>query len=139
MAKYYIEFEADTFGITNKSLRMLRNTLCKTYNEQTAIVYVATGGITGGFLIVVPNQSRAYWTGDGFRHDNGGEGGRGYRAACKLIESFGLDIQDDVGNYIALLSTAIEEEALRTVLKDIVLAIESDLTFIEVSQLIPHY
>lgn len=76
----------ESAGITSKSLRELRNALAKTIDSQTMILAVKTGEITCGFLVIDKTENTAYWSGDGFRTDGGGEGGRGFKSAEEMIE-----------------------------------------------------
>jgi len=88
-----IKYNPENSGITGKSLRELRNALCATINSAAIVVEVITHGILCGFLVIDRTNDVAYWSGDGFRTDSGGEGGRGYKAAVKMIESFGHNLQ----------------------------------------------
>lgn len=83
-------FDPDTFGITGKSLKMLRNALVDNLHDEILVVEVPTGSITCGFLILNKTRLTATWSGDGFRTDGGGEGGRGYKAAVRILEFFGI-------------------------------------------------
>lgn len=92
-------------GITSKSLLNLRTALVGAYHKPAVVALVETSDMTCGFLVVVKetlirsinflssgidySTLRATWTGDGFRLDEGGEGGRGMRAARNLLDLFG--------------------------------------------------
>jgi len=89
-----ILFDTSTFGITGKSLKQLKNFLCQNYKNDIAVVQIPTGDITCGFLIIDKFHAIGFWTGDGFRTDRGGEGGRGYQKAEQLIALFGLEIYE---------------------------------------------
>ena len=84
-----ITFNPNTFGITQKSLKMLRNTLAEKIGHRIAVVEVPTNDICCGYFIFDWNLQNATWTGDGFRLDGGGEGGAGYRSAKILFGFFG--------------------------------------------------
>jgi hypothetical protein len=92
-----IVYDLSSFGITGKSLRVLRNAIVDNIKDEIAVVQIQTDDILCGFLLLNKTKRTAVWSGDGFRTDNGGEGGRGYKAAIKMLDSFGL-------NYDYLLS-----------------------------------
>lgn len=85
-----ISYNIDSFGITEKSLRNLRNELARRIDNAIDIIQVNTGDITCGYLIVDYTKGDAYFTGDGFRTDYGGEGGAGMATADKLLQLYGL-------------------------------------------------
>ena len=84
----HIVFNPNTFGITQKSLKMLRNVLAEKINHRIAIVEIPTDDICCGYFIFDWELQNATWTGDGFRVDGGGEGGAGYRSANILFGLF---------------------------------------------------
>lgn len=86
----HIVFNVDSFGITQKSLRMLRDALAEKVNHRIAVVEVATNDICCGYFIFDWELQNATWTGDGFRFDGGGEGGAGYKSAKVLFQFFGV-------------------------------------------------
>jgi len=86
----HIVFNPNTFGITQKSLKMLRNVLAEKVNRRIAVVEVATNDICCGYFIFDWELQNATWTGDGFRFDGGGEGGAGYKSAKVLFQFFGV-------------------------------------------------
>ena len=86
-------FYEDSLGITQRSLKVLRDTLARSIDHRLAVVEAQTSDITCGYLILDADTGVATFTGDGFRHDGGGEGGAGYTSALKLIDLFGLKIQ----------------------------------------------
>jgi hypothetical protein len=90
-----VTFKPETFGITQKSLMALRNFLLSVSDRRIKIVMVPTGDITCGFLLIDKEWECAYWSGDGFRTDGGGEGGRGYKAAERLINALGMSFDHD--------------------------------------------
>jgi len=87
---YELIYDENTFGITERSLKMLRNTLAKRINHRIAVVEVPTDEICCGFLILDKDAQEAVFTGDGFRTDNGGEGGAGYKSAKALLNVLGI-------------------------------------------------
>lgn len=136
-----IIYNPETAGITGKSLRALRNALCETIYSKSCVVKVQTQGILCGFLVIDKTKGKAYWSGDGFRTDGGGEGGRGYSAAEDLIERFGhflCHLPDYIEENIALSSV---HELFISELKGIASAVihNSDIEFRIVAEKIPHY
>lgn len=94
MKIYNVNFDESSFGITRKSLLRLRNAIAENIREKLFMVEVATSKITCGFFVFVHYNTgvvSAIWTGDGFRTDGGGEGGRGYASAMKILSLFGID------------------------------------------------
>ena len=85
-----IIFDESTFGITERSLKMLRDTLAERIDHRLAVIEVPTDQICCGFLILDKDAQEAIFTGDGFRTDNGGEGGAGYKSAKALLDVFGM-------------------------------------------------
>ena len=83
-------YDEATFGITCKSLKMLRDALAESHSHSITIAEIPTSDITCGFLIVDRDAQRAIWSGDGFRTDGGGEGGEGYRSAMAILKLFGF-------------------------------------------------
>ena len=86
--------DEETFGITVKSLKMLRNELAQRINNNIRVYQINTSNICCGFLIMDFTDMEAVWSGDGFRTDNGGEGGAGYRSAQALLKIFGIIPQE---------------------------------------------
>ncbi|MBN2569825.1 MAG: hypothetical protein JXB42_10395 [Deltaproteobacteria bacterium] len=89
-----IKFDIKSFGITYRSLKVLRDTLATSIGDEIAIAQVPTDDICCGFLIVNKTTGEATFTGDGFRTDGGGEGGAGYKSAQALLRLFGLSFFD---------------------------------------------
>lgn len=83
-----VVFEENTFGITQRSLQMLRDTLARSIDQHIAVLEVSTNDLCCGYLILNWDTGTATFTGDGFRTDGGGEGGAGYRSAHALMALF---------------------------------------------------
>lgn len=83
-----VVFEEDAFGITQRSLQMLRDTLARSIDQHIAVFEVSTNDLCCGYLILNRDTGTATFTGDGFRTDGGGEGGAGYRSARALLDLF---------------------------------------------------
>ena len=82
--------DQETFGITGKSLKMLRDSIMKNFDDEILVIEVPTEQILCGFLVLNKTTGTAYWSGDGFRVDKCGEGGRGYQTAKKMLDLFGI-------------------------------------------------
>ena len=85
-------FDENSFGITQRSLKILRDSLAQRMNHHIAVVEVPTNDLCCGFLILDRDLNEAIFTGDGFRTDGGGEGGAGYRSAEALFSLFRIKI-----------------------------------------------
>jgi hypothetical protein len=83
-------YDQATFGVTGKSLKKLCNAITDNIKDKVLVVEIPTDDILCGFLLLNQTNGSATWSGDGFRTDGGGEGGRGYRAAHKLLDTFGV-------------------------------------------------
>lgn len=83
-------FEEHAMGITQSSLRVLRDALANSYNHEIAVIQVSTAPFLCGFLVLDKDAASATFTGDGFRTDHGGEGGAGYQSALLLFDLFGI-------------------------------------------------
>ena len=133
----------DSLGITQRSLKVLRDTLSRSIDHRLAVVEVQTSDITCGFLVLDADAQLGVFTGDGFRHDGGGEGGAGYRSALKLIDLFGLKIQlwEDFDSSILYSPTLIPEQKRKMLLvlarKAVAKLSESD--FVRPSERMPCY
>lgn len=86
----HVIFDVNTFGITQRSLKMLRNSIAARYTHRIAVIEVPTSNSCCGFLVLDRDERESIWTGDGFRIDGGGEGGAGYRTAQALFNMFRL-------------------------------------------------
>ena len=80
-----VYFDINSFGITQRSLKILRDTLAERSKNHIAVVEVPTNDLCCGFFIFDKDLREAVWTGDGFRTDRCGEGGSGYRSAEALF------------------------------------------------------
>lgn len=89
--------DEETFGITVKSLKMLRNELARRIEHSIRVYQIRTSELCCGFLILDFTNLEAVWSGDGFRTDNGGEGGAGYRSAVALLKIYGIIPQEYAG------------------------------------------
>ena len=87
----HVIFDINSFGITQRSLKILRDALTDNINHRIAVVEVPTNDLCCGFFIFDWEWQRATWTGDGFRLDRCGEGGAGYRSAEALFNLFGIE------------------------------------------------
>jgi len=85
-----VVFEERAFGITQRSLQMLRDTLARSIDHHVAMFEVSTNDLCCGFLVLNRDTGTVTFTGDGFRTDGGGEGGAGYRSARALLDLFGV-------------------------------------------------
>ena len=85
-----IVFDEATFGVTQPSLKMLRDTLVRKAHHRIALIEVPTNDACCAYLILDKALNDATFTGDGFRMDRAGEGGAGYRSAKALFDLFGL-------------------------------------------------
>ena len=85
-------YDRKTFGITQLSLKMLRDTLAERINREISVLEIPTNDICSGFLILDHDEKAAIFTGDGFRTDNCDEGGAGCRAALALFGIYGIDV-----------------------------------------------
>lgn len=88
----HITFDEQSFGITQRSLKVLRDTLSRSIDHHIAVFEIPTNDLCCGYLILNRDTSTATFTGDGFRTDGGGEGGAGYRSAQAIISLFGLKV-----------------------------------------------
>lgn len=87
-----VSYTADSFGITRTSLRNLRDWIADHRDQEIAVVQVHTEDFCCGFVCILKDGS-AFFTGDGFRTDRGGEGGAGYRSALALLQLFGINYE----------------------------------------------
>jgi hypothetical protein len=92
-----IDIQDNTLGITRASLNRLRDILVLCYAYRTSVIIVPTDKNVFGYLFCNHDSKIAFFTGDGFRTDNGGEGGAGKRTAERLLELFSIDNLSGVG------------------------------------------
>lgn len=75
---YSLIIRPDEFGKTQRSLDRTVVEVMARWRQKVALVpYITGGGFLAGFLIFDPAFREVIMTGDGFRLDGGGEGGRG--------------------------------------------------------------
>lgn len=86
----HIIFDESTFGITQRSLKMLRDKLAEAISHRIIVIELSTSDLCCGYLILDWEWQSATYTGDGFRMDRGGEGGAGYNTAEILFRLFGI-------------------------------------------------
>ena len=91
---YRLTLHRETLGVTQRALKALRDELAKRIEHELLIFQVpSTDGAhceVYGFFLVDRTAMEVTIIGDGFRGDNGGEGGSGHRAAQALIAIYGL-------------------------------------------------
>jgi len=93
-----ISVHTDTFGITQKALKALRDELAARIDHYIEVWELPSGDNLGqgqhsqcyGVVIIDHTVKEAAIIGDGFRGDNGGEGGAGHRAAQALLSIYGF-------------------------------------------------
>ena len=118
-------FNAGSFGITQKSLKMLRDTLAEKLLHRIAVVEVPTNDLCCGYFIFDLDGSAAVFTGDGFRTDRMGEGGAGYMSAEALFEIYRVRVipwepvsieavyqlpEEDVGRFLLKIAQEIADQ-----------------------------
>ena len=86
-----VYFDEESFGITQRSLKVLRDALARSIDHQIAVVEVPTNDLCSGFLILNKSTGIATFTDDGFRMDGGGEGGAGRKSAMALLTIYGIN------------------------------------------------
>ena len=98
---------------------MLRQELAYRIDRSVCVRAVPTGDITCGFFIIDGITGDIVWTGDGFRTDGGGEGGRGYEAAKQILKTFSLRegrdwfLMDDKINFSSYESKDVVDAILK--------------------------
>ena len=113
--EYSLFIHSDTFGTTQKALEALRNELAQRLNHVVHVVLVPSEDRHSegyGIFVVDSTVKEVAVVGDGFRVDNGGEGGKGHRAATALMSIYGIVpiTGDDTLNYIQPLDPAERAE-----------------------------
>ncbi len=83
-------FDVNSFGVTQRSLKFLRDSIVRNCDHNLMVVEIPTDNICCGFMIFVQNEDgiEVIWTGDGFRTDGGGEGGAGYNTAETIFHLY---------------------------------------------------
>lgn len=84
-------FDENTFGITQRSLKVLRDTIAERVHHRIAVFELPTSDLCCGYMFLDFDTGEAIFTGDGFRMDRGGEGGAGYRSAQALFALFRIN------------------------------------------------
>jgi len=92
--KFKIDYDVDTDGYTQPSLKRLKNEICRRVDHEVCVFKVRTEEILCGFLIMDYTTEEAVWTGDGFRTDGGGEGGAGYNTAMLFLKIMNIETVD---------------------------------------------
>lgn len=87
-----VNFDENSFGITQRSLKILRDTLARKVDHEILVVEVPTNALCCGYFIFDAVTNDATFTGDGFRLDRGGEGGAGYGSAEALLQIYGIHV-----------------------------------------------
>lgn len=114
----HVIFDIDAFGITRRSLKILRNTLAEKASHRICVFEIPTNELCCGFLILDWEWQNAAYTGDGFRADRGGEGGAGYKTAEAIFQVFGIQpLPWDPINLEPILTGAVPEERAEDYLK----------------------
>ena len=89
-----IKVHTDTFGITAKALKALRDELAERIDHKIEVWELEAGErdhVEGyGLVIYDFTKGEVVVIGDGFRGDGGGEGGAGHRAAQALLAIYGI-------------------------------------------------
>ena len=130
-----ISWDENTFGITQRSLKKLRDELAGRVRNKIAVLEIQTSDITCGFLLIDKTLNQAIWTGDGFRTDGGGEGGAGYRTAEALFRIFG--VRPDRWEKVNIdLLWANPELALRKMVERVLL---DGIDFVQLGKATPEY
>lgn len=87
----YVIHHPEAMGITQKSLKNLRDAIAQKLDHQIAVIEVPTTDECCGFMIFDRKDRSATFTGEGFRLDECGEGGAGYKTAKALFRIFGIE------------------------------------------------
>lgn len=83
-------FTPESFGITQESLQVLRDSLAERIYHRIVVFEIPTNNLSCGYLILDADDGVAVFTGDGFRIDQEGEGGAGYRTARAIFDVYGI-------------------------------------------------
>lgn len=107
--------DPETCGITTASLKMLRDAIAERFKNRIAVLQLDSTNITCGFLVLDLDDKIGVWSGDGFRPEEGGEGGAGYRTAQVIFRLFGIDLIYfdfvDISEYSVMVFKKKDEEA----------------------------
>ena len=91
---YTLKLHKQTLGVTLRALKQLRDELAERIQHELLVIQVPSQDGSHcdiyGFFLVDRTAREIVITGDGFRGDNGGEGGAGHRAAQALLAMYGL-------------------------------------------------
>ena len=110
-------FDENSMGITQESLKRLRDILLSKSAHRIRIVEAPTGEMLAGFFIYDYDLDEWSFTGDGFRTDNGGEGGAGYNTAKVLLMGLGIWSHVDFEpNWVFPLNMLYSKEAIQQAL-----------------------
>ena len=140
-----IVLDENSLGVTQRSLKVLRDTLSRCIDQHIALVEVPTNDLCCGYLILNRDTGVATFTGDGFRTDGGGEGGAGYRSAQALIRLFGLrpylNWYDEPVDLSGAYSTGIEiaKKRLLKVAQELEEVLEAGRRFVRPLDKMPDY
>lgn len=91
---YRLKLLDETLGVTLRALKALRDELAERIQHELLVFQVPSQDGSHcdiyGFFVVDKTAREIVIIGDGFRGDNGGEGGNGHRAAQALLAIYGL-------------------------------------------------
>lgn len=91
---YRLTLHRETLGVTQRALKQLRDNLAQRIEHELLVFQVPSQDGSHcdiyGFFLVDKTAREIVIIGDGFRGDNGGEGGNGHRAAQALLAIYGL-------------------------------------------------
>ncbi len=120
---YTLVLYDETLGITQRALTALRDELAQRIERELLVFQVPSGDGAHcevyGFLLMDKTAKEVSIVGDGFRGDNGGEGGAGHRAAQALLAMYGLkpiemmpedavDYREDISAYREIIDKVLE-------------------------------
>jgi len=88
----YIDYDPAAEGISQLSLTRLRDVLVEKFNIPIVVIKIPTDEGIFGYLVISKALRYACWTGDGFREDGRGEGGRATNSSYALLTIFHRDI-----------------------------------------------
>ena len=91
---YRLTLHEETLGVPHLALQAIRDELAERIQHELLVFQVPS--VAGahcdiyGFFLVDKTAGEIVVVGDGFRGDNGGDGGKGHRAAQALLAIYGL-------------------------------------------------